>query len=109
MTDPDQDTSLPTDQVADLGTALSALANTPADRECLEVFADLLNLKSDATRPHLLTVLVEPTGGAQILTIGHACPGLTIQVDADLQLSVPQLWFGEHESTTRRPWEPSET
>jgi hypothetical protein len=98
MTHPDQDTLLPKDQVADLGTALLALANTPADRDCLEVFADLLNLKSDATRPHLLTVLLEPTGGAQILTIGHARPGLTVQVDADLHLSVPQIWFGEHES-----------
>ena len=98
MTDPDQDTPPPKDQVANLGTALNALASTPADRDCLEVFADLLNLKSDATRPHLLMVLLQPTGGAQILTTGHACPGLTVQVDANLQLSVPQLWFGEHES-----------
>lgn len=98
MTDPDQDTPPPTDHVADLGPALDALANTPAHRDCLEVFADLLNLDGEATGPHLLTVLLEPTGGAQILTIGHACPGLTVQVDADLRLSVPQIWFGEHES-----------
>ena len=98
MTGPDQETPSPPDQVARLGATLAALANTPDDRDCLEVFADLLNLKSDATRPHLLTVLLEPTGGAQILTIGHACPGLTVQLDTDLQLSVPQIWFGEHGS-----------
>jgi hypothetical protein len=97
MTKSHQDTSQPTDNVADLGATLSALAITPDHRGCLEVFAELVKLKSDSTRPHLLTVLLEPTGGAQILTIGHACPGLTVQVDADLRLSVPQLWAGEHE------------
>lgn len=97
MIDPHQNTQQPTDNVADLGATLAALAHTPDHRDCLEVFADLLTLESDPTRPHLLTVLLEPTGGAQILTIGHACPGLTVQVDADLQLSVPQIWFGEHE------------
>lgn len=96
MTGTGQDPAPPRDHVADLGPALRASAGTPDDRDCLEVFADLLNRERDATRPHLLTVLLGPTGRAQILTIGHACPGLTVQVDDDLQLSVPQLWFGEH-------------
>jgi hypothetical protein len=97
MIKPHRDTQPPTDSVADLGATLTALANTPGHRDCLELFAEMVNLESDTTRPHLLTVLLEPTGGAQILTIGHAGPGLTVQVDDDLQLSVPQLWFGEHE------------
>jgi hypothetical protein len=97
MTNPHQDTPPTSHSVADLGATLTALANTPDHRDCLEVFAELVNLENDATRPHLLAVLLEPAGGAQILTIGHACPGLTVQVDADLQLSVPQIWFGEHD------------
>ena len=97
MINPREDPPPTTDHVATLGATLSALANTSDHRDCLEVFAELLNLKSDPTRPHLLTVLLEPTGGAQILAVGHARPGLTVQVDANLQLSVPQIWFGEHE------------
>lgn len=97
MTDPHHNPAMPTDDVAKLGAALSALANSPDDGACLEVFAELLNLENDATRPHLLTVLLEPAGGVQIFTIGHACPGLTIQIDEDLKLDPIQLWFGENE------------
>ena len=63
----------------------------------MEVFAEQLALETDGLRPHLLTVLLEPAGGVQILTIGHACPGLTIQIDEDLQLDPIQLWFGEND------------
>lgn len=97
MTDLPQDPQPPTQHVAKLGATLNTLANTPESRDCLEVFAQLTSLERDATRPHLLTVLLEPSGGVQILTIGHACPGLTVQVDDDLQLTVPHLWFGENE------------
>jgi len=86
-----------TDWLAGLGAKLSASANTPDDRDCLEVFAALLDLERDGGRPHLLTVLLEPAGGVQILTIGHASPGLTVQVDQELQLDLIQLWFGENE------------
>lgn len=97
MTDLHQPPELPSERVANLGTTLNAMANTPESRDCLEVFAELVSLETDAMRPHLLTVLVEPAGGVQILTIGHACPGLTVQVDDDLRLRVPQLWLGENE------------
>ena len=95
MIRPDQDTQPPTDNLANLGARLAALANSSDDWACLEVFARLLNLERDGTRPHLLSVLLQPEGGAQILTVGHACPGLTLQVDANLELDVPQLWFNE--------------
>jgi hypothetical protein len=95
MADPHQDPAQPTDHVANLGATLTALAKSPEDQDCLEVFAELLHLGTDELRPHLFTVLLEPAGGAQILTIGHACPGLTLQVDADLEVRLPQLWFQE--------------
>lgn len=81
--------------VADLGATLIALASSPAHRHCLEVFAD--TLKAEALRPLFLTVLVEPRGGAQIFMVGRVCPGMTLQVDADLQLNMTQLWYGEGE------------
>jgi hypothetical protein len=89
--------------VANFGTMLSASTKSPYDRGCLEVFAELLNLEADGLRPHLFAVLLEPTGGVQILTVGHACPGLTVQVGEDHQLDLIQLWFGENEQRAPRP------
>lgn len=97
MTDPQNDRESSTHNIANLGATLAALARSPADRECLEVFANLVAVKNDALRPHLLTVLLEPQGTAQIFMVGHACPGLTLQLDADLEISIPQLWFNEIE------------
>jgi hypothetical protein len=97
VTDPYEDFAPPTDHVANLGATLTALARSAEDRDCLEVFAELLNLESDGMRPHLLTVLLRPDGAARILTIGHVGPGLTLQVDNDLGVRVTQLWFGERE------------
>lgn len=49
------------------------------------------------TGPLLLNVLVEPRGGAQILMAGHVRPGMTLQVDADLQVHLTRLWYQEDE------------
>lgn len=81
--------------VRTLGPRLRSLADSEDSRQCLEVFADLVTMKSDATRPHFLAVMVRPDGGVEMLTIGHACPGLTIEVGSDLELTVPQLWADE--------------
>jgi hypothetical protein len=62
------------DDAASPGAMLTALLSSPDHRDCLEVFADAL--KAEALAPLLLTVLVEPRRGAQILAIGHAYPGL---------------------------------
>jgi hypothetical protein len=97
MTKPNRYNGSAPDHIESLGTRLAALAHSSDDSACLDVFARLLHLASDDTRPHLLTVLLKPDGRVQILTVGHACPGLTVQVGDDLQFSVPQLWFGGHE------------
>jgi hypothetical protein len=83
----------PTESVEALGANLAALASSADHLGCLEVFANAL--KGEAPFPLLLNVLIEPLGGAQILTIGNPRPGLTLQVDADLEVNVTQLWFGE--------------
>ena len=92
-----KDPEPPTGHVARLGATLTALATSPDDRDCLEVFAELLNVGNDAMRPLLLSVVVEPLAGAQILMVGHVRPGFTLQVDADLQVRLVQLWFPETE------------
>lgn len=102
MTDSSATPRPATDHVVRLGSALNAAARTAEHRDCLEVFAELLSLESDGGRPHLLTVLLEPDGGAQILMIGHACPGLTLQVGADYSVDPVQLWFGETEGREDR-------
>jgi hypothetical protein len=102
MTDSPAIPPSPTNDVLRLGDALTAAARTPDDRECLEMFAELLSLESDGGRPHLLTVLLEPDGAAQILMIGHACPGLTVQVGADHSVNPVQLWFDPTEDLTDR-------
>ena len=43
MINPQGNTNPPTDNVAGLGATLTALANTPDHRDCLEVFAELAN------------------------------------------------------------------
>lgn len=102
MTDSSAIPPPPTDHVLRLGSALSAAARTADDRDCLEMFAELLSLESDGGRPHLLTVLLESDGGAQVLMIGHACPGLTLQVGAEYSVDPVQLWFGETEGRDDR-------
>lgn len=48
--------------------------------------------------PLLLNVVVEPLGGAQILMIGHVRPGMTLQLDEDLEIRLLQPWFPEPDS-----------
>jgi hypothetical protein len=102
MTDSPSVQPPPADHVLRLGDALSAAARTADDRDCLEMFAELLSLESEGGRPHLLTVLLKPDGGAQILMIGHACPGLTLQVGTDDSVDPVQLCFGETEGRADR-------
>lgn len=83
----------PTPNVSTLGARLTGLARSADDLDCLEVFADLLHHPTQPTWPLLLTVVVEPLGGAEILTAGHVRPGMTLQLDRDLELRVTQLWF----------------
>lgn len=87
----------PAPELANFGALLAASAKNDGHLDCLEVFAQLLQLDEDDGRPHLMTVLLEPGGEVQVVTIGHAGPGLTIQVNAELELDVPQLWFGDRE------------
>ena len=95
MTKPNPD--LPADCVVHLGATLSALAVSPEDRDCLDVFAEALSDGHEGVWPLLFTVLVEPLAGAQIITVGHVRPGMTFQVDADLQVRLIQLWYPETE------------
>lgn len=93
----------PTEQVAALGSTLAALASTPDDLDLLDDYAELLDVGPEVLGPLLLIVLVEPLAGAQILPVGHACPGLTFRVDADLDLRVvlpEELQFYDHETDT---------
>lgn len=92
MTDRTDDTRA--GSVRALGERLAALADSPDDLECLEMFAQLLEVGPESTGPLLLSVLVEPRG-AQVLMVGHPCPGLTLQVDDDLRLQLAQLWHGD--------------
>jgi hypothetical protein len=70
-----------------MGAALAALASTREDRYLLEAFAELLDVGTDVVGPLLLIILVEPLGGAQVVTVGHASPGLMhFQIDPDLEL-----------------------
>lgn len=81
--------------VARLGANLSALAGSDDELDCLEVFAEII--ESGSEHPMLLGVIVAP-GGARILTIGNPNPGLTLQVDADLDFDLIQLWFGDRDT-----------
>lgn len=98
MTDPHQEPDLPTTNVSALGATLTSLASSSNDRDCLEVFADLLNVENEAMWPLLLNVVVEPLAGAQVLMVGHVRPGMTLQIDADLEVRLVQPWFPEPES-----------
>jgi hypothetical protein len=97
MPKPHQDPEPPTEHVANLGATLTKLARSSDDRDCLDVFADALNVGTDVMGPLLLTVLVEPLAGAQIAMVGHVCRGMTLQVDADLEVRLIQPWFPEIE------------
>ena len=70
-----------------MGAALAALASTREDRYLLEAFADFLDAGTDAVLPLQLIILVEPLGGAQIVTVGHASPDIGyFRIDPDLEL-----------------------
>ena len=91
------------DNVTKLGTNLSGLASTPDDRDLLAAFADLLDVGTDSLGPLLLLVLVEPLAGAQIVPVGHACPGLTFRVNdhLDLRLILDEpIEFYDHDTDT---------
>ena len=97
MNDAVHGTKHPISEVVALGPTLASRAKNADFLDCLEVFAQLLQLEQDGGRPHLMAVLLEPGGEVQIVTIGHASPGLTVQVDRNLELDVPQIWFGERD------------
>lgn len=101
MTHPHPDPQ--TGNVTKLGTNLSGLASTPDDRDLLAAFADLLDVGTDSLGPLLLLVLVEPLAGAQIIPVGHACPGLTFRVNdhLDLRLILDEpIEFYDHDTGT---------
>jgi hypothetical protein len=83
------------ESVARLGPNLTALARSDDELDCLEVFAQII--ESGSELPMFLGVIVAP-GGARILTIGNPNPGLTLQVDADLDFDLTHLWFGERDT-----------
>lgn len=95
MTNPHPTPEPPTAKVTTLGGMLTTLARSEDDRDCLEVFAELLDTKNEGLWPLMLNVIVEPVAGAQILMIGHVRPGMTLQLDKDLESQVVQLWFPE--------------
>ncbi|HEY8652587.1 MAG TPA: hypothetical protein VIL87_05755 [Dermatophilaceae bacterium] len=97
MTEAHQNSEPPIDHVADLGATFTALASSSDDLDCLEVFANAQNVGTDEMGPLLFNVLVEPLAEAQILMIGRVRPGMTILVDADLQIRAIQLWCQENE------------
>ena len=74
------------DSVSNLGATLSGLASTPGDRDLLAAFAELVDVGTDRLGPLLLLVLIEPLAGAQIIPVGHACPGLAFRVNGHLDL-----------------------
>ena len=97
MTHPNQKPEPQTDLVANLGATLAALAISSDDLGCLDMFAQALDVGTDAMGPLLLTVLVEPLAGAQIAMVGHVRPGTVFRVDADLQVRLTHLWDREIE------------
>lgn len=93
MTDRHQEPEPATPYVQELGPRLTDLATSAEDRDCLETFAQALDNKYEAVWPLLLTVVVEPLAGAQMVMVGHVRPGMTFQLDADLQLRLIRPWF----------------
>lgn len=85
----------PTANVTALGATLTNLSRSEDDRDCLEVFAELLDTNSEGLWPLMLNVIVEPVAGAQILVVGHVRPGMTLQLDKDLEAQVVRFWFPE--------------
>ncbi len=98
MTNPHHKPDPAAANVTTLGATLTKLARSEDDLDCLEVFADLLDTKHEGLWPLLLNVVVEPLGGAQILMIGHVRPGMTLQLDEDLEIRLLQPWFPEPDS-----------
>lgn len=96
--------------IAEMGAALAALASTREDRYLLEAFADFLDVGTDAVWPLQLIILVEPLGGAQIVTVGHASPGLGyFRIDPDLELRLvlrEELVFLDGDPRTGPPRKP---
>ena len=52
-----------------VGATLTALASSSDDRDCIDVFANALDVGTEAKGPLLLTVLVEPLASSTLASL----------------------------------------